>query len=225
LRRPRGVPAAPCGGLDHTSGGLFGSSPKSVLIQISAIRPQHLLQQRTGEQRREQKIIDPEVRPLPRRRTVLRFRNGTHYKTECVYRWTTYSVGRSMVMTDSTVAIVAAHRTTVFHFGARFVVELLSWSTPPTRARPRSARRATRSRRRVYPPCGHARQSTCWLRSAAASDVLGGAASMQLHSLHGCAHHCRLWVCHSLRALKSCVPRLGLHQASRTVAWYVTGHV
>jgi hypothetical protein len=128
-------------------------------------------------------------------------------------------------MTDSTVAIVAAHRTTVFHFGARFVVELLSWSTPPTRARPRSARRATRSRRRIYPPCGHARQSTCWLRSAAASDVLGGAASMQLHSLHGCAHHCRLWVCHSLRALKSCVPRLGLHQASRTVAWYVTGHV
>ena len=54
-------------------------------------------------------------------------------------------------MTDSTVAIVADHRNTVFPFGARFVVELLSWSTPPTRARPRSARRATRSRRRIYP--------------------------------------------------------------------------
>ena len=133
LRRPRGVPAAPSGGLDHTSGGLSGSSPKSVLIQISAIRPQHLLQQRTtDEQRREQKIIDPEVRPLPRRRTVLIFRNSALITRPSVYIGglkvdyvlRRYSVGRSMVMTDSTVAIVAAHRTTVFS-----ILELVSSSS------------------------------------------------------------------------------------------------
>jgi len=65
--------ASPSRGLDHISGGLSGSSPRSVLIKISAIRHRNIVGNRgqVREQRREQKIIlkcDPcrEEKQMPR---------------------------------------------------------------------------------------------------------------------------------------------------------------